>query len=147
MGSSLKKAIPAKFPENTQITVKKDWDRTKPLHIPEQVKDPNYEYRWIEKTNDFKLSYEDWQIVKKAEIKYGNYMDDPDGKVEYKELYLCKIPKQIAESKKKAIEEKAQRKVQNLKMNHASAIEKAGGINAVSDMDVIESEFGAEKWV
>ena len=86
-----------------------DETRNRKLYVPEHVKDPAYEYRWINDTDGGRLTsktkFDDWDIVTEAEMRgeveatagVGTQVKRPvGGNNEF--AYLCKKPRDLAEA-------------------------------------------------
>ena len=73
-------------------------------------KDPNFTYRWVNKADLEKKTLEGWEVVKTSSGKTeGPAPTLADGKaldstVQKRELILCRMPKTMAESRKKHFE-------------------------------------------
>lgn len=124
--------------ETPSIAVKKEWQRPDPLRV--DGKDPSKAYRFVDKNKLEQRKYEGWKPVEAGTVGYANPdSEDNSGKVQYRELILCEMPKEKAEERNEFYRNKTQAATLAARENFRKKAEKAG-------VDFIENKPKSSKF-
>lgn len=93
--------------EEPDVQVTREWERPDPLKV--EGKDPGKAYRWIDKKKLEQRRYEGWTPCRDEGVVHKNPDGTPDsGSKEYRELILCEMPQERADSRNKFYLKKAE---------------------------------------
>lgn len=111
--------------KSAEVQVTRDWTRPQPLNV--EGKDPSKAYRWVDKDKIEQRKYEGWNPVDNDKVRYKN----PDGeqgtsKTQYRELVLCEMPKEKAESRNQFYRERARRAMDSVQAKYLAEARRLG---------------------
>lgn len=96
--------------KNVEVSITREWQPPNALRVDD--KDPSKAYRWVDKDKIEQKKYQGWNPVDEGKVKYaGPDGQQADGRVHYRELILCDMPKEMAESRNRYYQERANRAV------------------------------------
>ncbi|MCE1247442.1 MAG: hypothetical protein LWY06_12425 [Firmicutes bacterium] len=90
---------------NANIQITREWNRPDPLKV--EGKNPEKAYRWVDKGRLEQREREGWSRVDSDSVKHNNPDGSSAGAPQYRELVLCEMPREQAQSRNRYFQEKA----------------------------------------